>query len=208
MSQDDLAQWFAANRKLLESAYLAGEQPWQQSGFGLHTPHTAAEWEAHRRPIADALDGSGSFLDVGCANGYLLECLLDWVASRGLTLDPYGVDFAPGLIALARKRLPQYADHFFVANAWDWSPPRRFTFVRASLDDVPDTLHTPYITRLLTDYLEPEGRLVLAEYRVRGDHAPELTIDQRVAQLGFSVSRVTTGAWARREVTRVAVIHA
>jgi hypothetical protein len=34
MDEQELAAWFAANQTLLETAYLAGEQPWQQSGFG------------------------------------------------------------------------------------------------------------------------------------------------------------------------------
>lgn len=206
-SSEEQEALFASLRDLLEPAYLAGKQPWQQSGFGLHTPRTLEAWEAHRRPIAAALDRSGSFLDVGCANGYLLECLLRWASERGLTLDPYGVDFAPGMVALARERLPQYVDRLYLANAWEWTPPRRFTFVRTELVYVPESLYVPYLTRLLTDYLEPGGRLLVVEYRTRENNAPELTIDREVAALGFPVARVTTGEWDGREVTRVAVVE-
>jgi hypothetical protein len=65
MQRDELDRWFAANQVLLEAAYLAGEMPWQQSGFGLHTPHTEKQWTAQRRPIADAIDRAGSFLALG-----------------------------------------------------------------------------------------------------------------------------------------------
>jgi hypothetical protein len=76
MEDQALSRWFEERKTLLETAYLTGTQPWQQSGVGLHTPHNAYDWEVLRRPIADCLATSGTFLDIGCANGYLLECLL------------------------------------------------------------------------------------------------------------------------------------
>jgi SAM-dependent methyltransferase len=205
MNDDELARWFEANAALLEGAYLAGEQPWQQSGFGLHTPSTVERWTALRRPIADALDRSGSFLDIGCANGYLLECMLGWMAERGLALDPYGLDVSARLVALARQRLPDYADHFFVNNAWDWQPPRRFDFVRAELAYVPPELHHAFVGRLLDHCVAPGGALLLAEYRRRVPSS-EQAIDRSVEALGFAVSRVTSGWWEGTELTRVAVV--
>ena len=32
-------------------------------------------------------------------------------------------------VVLAKQRLPQYASHFWVANAWEWLPPRQFRYV-------------------------------------------------------------------------------
>ena len=40
------------------------------------------------------------------ANGYLLECLMQWGSEIGVTLTPFGVDCSEGLIALARERMP------------------------------------------------------------------------------------------------------
>ena len=60
-------------------------------------------------PSSTAIDGDGDLLDVGCANGYLLECLVAWGAERGLALTPHGVDIGPLLIAEAKRRLPEYA---------------------------------------------------------------------------------------------------
>lgn len=94
MESEALSQWFEARKMTLETAYLAGTQPWQQSGVGLHTPHSAQDWEVLRRPVAECLTTSGALLDIGCANGYLLECLLRWTEERGLLIIPYGLDFS------------------------------------------------------------------------------------------------------------------
>jgi hypothetical protein len=95
---------------IFDAAYLEGDTPRAQSGFG----GDAARWEAGRRPIAEAIDCDGSFLDIGCANGHLVESIVHWSPHR---IEPYGLDFAPAVAELARQRLPQWADRIFVGNA-------------------------------------------------------------------------------------------
>jgi hypothetical protein len=107
-----------------ERAYLAGTDPRAQSGFN----GSPERWRAARHGIVEAIDGDGSFLDVGCANGLLLESIVEW--SR-FELEPYGIDFAPALVHLARRRLPQWADRLWVADVFSWIPPQRFDFVHA-----------------------------------------------------------------------------
>ena len=138
MNDEELDRWFEANKNTLEIAYLAGTHPWQQSGVGLRTPRSAQDWEVLRRPIAECLTSSGTFLDIGCANGYLLECILNWTRESGLRITPYGLDISEKLVALARQRLPQHAEHIFVGNAWGWSPPQTFDYVNTTLYYVPD----------------------------------------------------------------------
>lgn len=203
---DRLEGWFHANQALVEALYLAAEQPWHQSGFGLHGLRPTEQWEALRRPIADCVTSSGSFLDIGCANGYLLACMLHWTGARGLTLDPVGLDLSDKLVALARLRLPMYAHQLFTGNAWYWQPPRPFDYVRTELVYVPDELRTDYIERLLDLFLRPGGRLLVAEYRARANAAPELTVDREVRERGFTVERVVAGCWEGFEHTRVAVV--
>jgi SAM-dependent methyltransferase len=105
----DDARWFAEMAAIFEAAYLEGDNPGAQSGFG----GDEARWEAARRPIADAIDGDGSFLDVGCASGHLLESLVRWTPHR---IDPYGLDLAAALVELARRRLPHWADRIFLGK--------------------------------------------------------------------------------------------
>ncbi len=44
-----------------EQPYLGGQNPRAQSGFS----GDEGGWELARRPIADAVDGDGSFIDIG-----------------------------------------------------------------------------------------------------------------------------------------------
>lgn len=107
--------------------YLASDDPRAQSGFN----GDAARWEAARRPIVSAMDAPGTFLDVGCANGHLMECVAAW---SPFPVELYGVDFAPRLVEVARARLRAAAGRIWHADVAVWNPPMRFDFVHARLD--------------------------------------------------------------------------
>jgi hypothetical protein len=113
---------------------------------------------------------------VGCANGYLLECLVEWAAERGRSILPFGLDHGSRLIELARARFPGHASHFFVANAWNWQPPRRFTFVYALWDLVPGNRLLALVRQLLNNVVEPGGRLILGAYGSRSRQTPPLDV--------------------------------
>jgi SAM-dependent methyltransferase len=138
----DEAGWHAEIARLIVPAYLAADTPWQGSGKS----GTAEDWEYARSHIAHAIDRDSSILDVGCANGYLLECLPRWTPHR---LDRYGLDIAPELVELARRRLPEMAERLWVGNALHWEPPHRFTFIRTGLEYVPRHRRADLIERLL-----------------------------------------------------------
>jgi len=160
MSSTELHAWFDNVRNVLEGAYVAHSEPWRQSGMS----GPEDRWVSLRKPVADCIERGGSFLDIGCANGYLLECCMKWTAERGIQIDPYGVDVSERLVDLARKRSPQFADHFFVANAFNWTPPMRFDYVRTELVYVPTELEREYVRRLLDGFVRPGGRLLIANY--------------------------------------------
>lgn len=98
--------WHRAMADLIVPAYLAGQSPRAQSG------HSGDEerWEGARRLILDAVDADGSFLDVGCASGHLMECVHRWAAEDGIRLEPWGLEISVELAALARDRLPRWAE--------------------------------------------------------------------------------------------------
>jgi len=209
---EDLQPWFANLRTVLENAYLAHDEPWRQSGMS----GPAERWTILRKPIADCIDRSGSLLDIGCANGYLLQCCLAWTTERGLQLDPYGVDISPQLLDLARQRLPQYADHFFVGNALDWIPPRKFDFVRTNLEYVPANYEKAYLDHLFQHHLRPGGRLLVANYAeddpnparglLPGSHATNQIL-AHLDELGFAAVGRRDGLDPRgRGNTRVAIL--
>src|SRR5687767_10008910 len=68
--------WHSAMAELLKSAYLGGANPFEQAGHA----GDAESWEASRSFIKEALDRDGSFLDVGCASGVLMESAVRWGA--------------------------------------------------------------------------------------------------------------------------------
>ena len=173
----------------LEQSYLRATDPIGQSGFS----GGVERWRIERSPLLDALPGSGEILDVGCANGYLLECLMVWGAARGLSVMPFGLDCAPGLIQLARERLPQHAEHFFVGNAWDWIPPRRFNCVYSLFDCVPREYFGPYVERLLKLFVATAGRLIVGAYGNRSRGEPPAPIDSWLSDLGLQVAGVRSG---------------
>jgi SAM-dependent methyltransferase len=107
MEEPKFQQWFEETGRTLDQAYLACSEPWRQSGFS----GPAERWDACRRPIAECVTSPGSFLDIGCANGYLLECLLRWTAEHSVPIEPFGLDLSEKLVALARNRLPLYTSN-------------------------------------------------------------------------------------------------
>jgi SAM-dependent methyltransferase len=150
--------WFRDVRLLLETHYLATDDPYAQSGKS----GGAASWELGRRFTVGPMHRDGTFLDVGCANGQLMASTVEWaLADRGVAVEPYGLDISARLAALARRRLPQWADRIWVGNSWDWEPPRRFDFVHTMPDLVPDRLRGRWVERMVERFLEPGGRLIL-----------------------------------------------
>ena len=153
---DDL--WFRDTRILLENAYLATDDPYLQSGKS----GGADAWEDGRRFLVQALHRDGTFIDLGCANGLLMESVQHWAREdRGLAIEPFGLDISERLAGLARARLPKWRDRIWTGNALDWRPPHRFDFVHAMPDLVPAHLRARWIARLRSDFLSPDGRLLL-----------------------------------------------
>lgn len=149
-----------ALQKQLEDAYLASDNPRGQSGFG----HDDDAWQRAREVIVEPVDRNGTFLDIGCANGYLLESLVTWSAERGYAIEPYGLDISEKLVELARIRLPEWSDRFFVGDALTWTPPMQFDYVRTELVYVLDQQREQYVEQLLTRVVAPGGRLIVCSY--------------------------------------------
>jgi SAM-dependent methyltransferase len=177
----DEQSWHDAVAAIVVPAYLAGETPWEQSGKS----GDLASWEQGRRPIMAAVDRDGTFLDVGCANGFLMESVQAWGAEDGLDIEPYGLEIASELAAIARRRLPQWADRIFVGNAVSWIPPRRFHYVRTGLDYAPPTRRRDLVEHLLENMVAPGGRLIIGVFN---EEKSERRTEERVASWGFDIA--------------------
>jgi SAM-dependent methyltransferase len=198
----ELPPEFLRHLDALEAAYLSSEDPIRQSGFN----GGRERWQAERLPILDAIPGNGDLLDVGCANGYLLESLVKWGGARGLALTPFGVDRSARLIALACKRLPRFADHFFVANALAWTPPRRFQYVYSVYDCVPRTCFGAFVEHLATKVTAPGGRLILGAYGNRSRGEAPAAVDRMLIESGYAV--IATASVGSPEMARFAWVEA
>jgi hypothetical protein len=153
----DEAEWQRRTSAALAGSYLDDDDPRWQSGFD-GDPEL---WRQARSLVLDAVPGPGSLLDVGCANGHLMECLDAWARERGLELTLYGLELEPRLADAARRRLPAWADRIYTGNVSDWTPPRPFTYVRTGLEYVAPGSQAALLVRLLRDVVEPGGRVLV-----------------------------------------------
>lgn len=157
--------WHDRVLAIVEPAYLSATTPQGQSGHS----GDDTRWEHARRLLLDAVPDGSDLLDVGCANGHLMESLAVWSAADGETVEPYGVEISARLADLARARLPQWADRIWTGNAMTWVPPRRFDVVRTGLDYVPPRRRAEYVARLLADVVAPGGRLLVGVFNEEKD---------------------------------------
>jgi SAM-dependent methyltransferase len=175
-------QWFANQERYFADLYLSTDNPRMQSGHG----GDEARYRYTQEMILDAIHGDGTFIDIGCANGLLMERLRTWSVEKGHTLEFYGLDISDRMVALAKRRLPHWKDRFYVGNALNWNPPMRFTYVCVKeLDYVPRTRRKELFTHLLDKYVQKGGRLILGPWTERSD---EQGIGQETTRWGYPPS--------------------
>lgn len=174
-------EWHRQMAGIVVPLYPGAETP--QGGSGHRG--TSTDWEWSRGIVAEALHREGSFLDVGCANGLLMQSVVRWGAARGVAIEPYGLEIAREIAELARRRLPEWAARVHVGNALGWKPPMRFDFVRTGLEYVPRPRRRELAAWLLEHVVAPGGRLVIGKLNEEvEDHATE----QQLGEWGFAVA--------------------
>jgi SAM-dependent methyltransferase len=156
ITKDD---WHAGVLSIIEPMYLGAAT--EQMGSG-HSG-TAEEWDQSRGIVMEAVSGSGTFLDVGCANGLLMASVKRWASEGGLAVEPYGVEIAPRVADLARERYPTWRDRIWTANADGWTPPMTFDMVRTAMEYVPHQDRENYVHHLLAHAVSPGGRLIIGK---------------------------------------------
>ncbi|GAB3306708.1 methyltransferase domain-containing protein [Epidermidibacterium keratini] len=163
-------EWHRQMRRLIEPAYLSAADALGGSGY----TGTPQQWRRARSLIVELMPHAGTFLDVGCANGLLMESVAEWAGERDVAIEPYGVDISEALVSVARRRLPQWAARLWVGNAATWDPPRRFDYVRTGLDYVPAGDRAAYVERLREEFVGPGGRLIIGTHSFENSTGEEL----------------------------------
>jgi SAM-dependent methyltransferase len=175
------AQWFDIHKEFFTKAYLSADNPRAQSGCG----GDEDRWRYSRRMIIEAIHRSGAFLDVGCANGHLIESLHKWLTGSELEIEFYGLDISEGLAELAKKRLPHWQDRIYIGNALYWIPPVKYDFVRTGLEYVPVGREKDFINHLLVNYIAQDGRLIIGLYSEERDSRE---LENQIRDWGYSLT--------------------
>ena len=174
--------------------------------FG-HSIRTAAERAAWDRILDLTLPAAGALeaLDIGCGTGFLsLE-----LASRGHRVT--GVDFAPSMIAKARKKAAESQ----AAIRYEEADAEQLPFAAASFD-IAVSRHLlwtlPHPERAMDEWirvLRPGGRLIVVDSQADVSASPEPLDNARrspeYAAIGDRLPFVS--GWPREEIERLFAAH-
>jgi SAM-dependent methyltransferase len=163
--------YYRRTLELLEESYLEADAKGDLAG-GSGSGGGLKRWEQKRRVLANVFDHDGTWLDVGCANGLLMETLTKWTAEAGLRIEAYGLDLSARLVEVARMRLARWDDRIWAGNVMTWEPQIRFDYVTVIADSVPETSRHDLVERLITRFLSSTGRLIFSIYVPRPPEAP------------------------------------
>lgn len=174
-------EWFENLKKATTIAYLSRNTPWGQCG---HSGTKETWMESRIMPLLETLYKSGTFIDIGCSIGYILECLHEWTQDSPIQVEYFGVDICDDLIHIARKRMPEFKNNLFVGNVDTWIPPRKFDYVRThEITYVPEYKQRDFLYNLYNNYLKPGGRLIIGSY---SESAIENILEDSIRSLGFT----------------------
>jgi hypothetical protein len=179
-------EWYEINKVYFTNLYLSYDNPRAQSG---HSGDAFHYLYSHMQ-ILDAIYKDGTFCDIGCANGHLMEMVYKWALGVGFNLQMFGLDISEGLIEFSRKRLPEWHDNFFVGNAHFWKPEKKFDYIHMRAETVEEPrLDGRYIifSHYWENYLNVGGRLIIGPYWYTNDDSVQRQIlDWGISPKGYS----------------------
>jgi hypothetical protein len=121
---------------------------------------------------------------------------VSWAAARGFRIVPHGVDLGEALIDRARERHVDRAGNFVAADAWQWQPGRRWTYVYSLLELAPTDLRCEWLRRL-HGWVDAGGRLIIGSYGSRSRNLAPVDVAQIFGWCGFEVAGSATGVTGR-----------
>lgn len=155
---------------------------------------TFDNWVAQRYFITKAIHKSGTILDIGCANGFLLRCLKEWSSYK---LEPYGIDSDSSLIKQAKEIFHLQSTNFIVKDISEFKGdglPTQYDFVYWNVwDDIEFNQKQIKVLNLLFLLVAQEGRLILGFYDIYNKKRRKMKILKQIIFLedkGFMFSTI------------------
>jgi hypothetical protein len=179
---------FLRRLQAMEATYVSQDSPLRQCGFS----GNETRWKEQRFPIMQAIEGDGDLLNLGCANGYLLESLVSWAEEKDVFITPHGLDAGTKLISYARARHNVVRTNFHVGNAWDWEPPRKYRYVYTSTDLVQPEFLAHYLMRVKDVMVEVGGRLIVGAYGSRRRAVHPLDLRVLFDEIGWRITGMSS----------------
>lgn len=139
------------------------------------------EWEQARGLYLKLIEKPGKILDLGCANGFLLDFI---IKSKKFNLIPFGVDLNEDLIKIAKELFPKYSANFVTQDINDFKSEEKFDYILAYF---PFFKKKDFLKRLYS-MLKNGGRIIIALY---DEKANEFDIfEENIKETGFLPSGV------------------
>jgi SAM-dependent methyltransferase len=195
-------EWYELNNIYFTNLYLSKDNPRAQSGHGGDEYH----YRFSHLPIIECLYKDGTFLDVGCANGHLMEMVHKWAAAIGFDLQVFGVEISERLIELAKNRLPQWHERFFLGNAFFWKPEQKFDYIHVGgLGGVPEDDELRFFEHMIENYLAAGGRLILGPYWQTSEDSRSDSINRLLGSGKSPDGYIEKTHYSRSNITRKAL---
>lgn len=187
MDYESIAKDPKLAKKVIEDSYFSSSDP-------------VKNWEEARKLISIPIDESGSILDIGCANGFLLRSLEYWSQKE---LNSYGIDTEAKNIENAKDIFPNAKDHFLHMSFIDLIKnypsifPEKFDYILWAVW-VNFNIKKDHIEFLLK-HLTEGGKLVLAFYPDNSaDPSDVLGNEQRLVSLGYDFEKILNEEFPNR----------
>jgi hypothetical protein len=176
-------------KKLIEGSHVHGA--------------TYQNWYDQRHFISRAIHRSGTLLYIGCANGFLLRCLLEWLPHK---LIPYGIEPLEESVQVAKELLEPFEANMIQAAAEQLPHlskgrlPGSFDFIQWSFWRNWDYTqpHNWQTFQNVWNAVKPQGRLMLCFYD--GELAE---MDTRISKLQEHFRKadgILTSAWNKEKL--------
>lgn len=156
------------------------------------------QWTNMRYFISEIIDRDGTILHIGCNNGFLLRCLMEWSPYE---LIPYGIDKDEEILEKARQMFPEHRENFICANVKRDDLPEgfsnKFDFIYWNIWEFWQFKgkQMDALFKVLS-WLEEDGGLMLGFYEENG---PQEKIE-KIKKQGLTIRKIVENPWGIEKI--------